>query len=79
MASGERFTMNDFKADAHLQDRVAAWHVSDIDKAIDAIGDKANSYDRDGLRAVAHLSGLGGIKKYGKSKGMYNPQDQLGT
>jgi len=78
-ASGERFTMKDFKADADLQDRVAAWHVSDIDEAIDSIGDTANSYDRDGLRAVAHLGGKSGMQKYVKSKGMYNPQDQLGT
>ena len=78
-ASGERFTMKDFKADADLQDRIAAWHVTDIDEAIDAIGDKANSYDRDGLRAVAHLGGIGGMKKYVKSKGLYNPKDQLGT
>ena len=78
-ASGERFTMKDFKADADLQDRVAAWHVTDIDEAIDAIGDKANSYDRYGLRAVAHLGGKSGMQKYVKSKGGYNPQDQLGT
>lgn len=78
-ASGERFTMKDFKADADLQDRVAAWHVTDIDEAIDAIGDKARSYDRDGLRAVAHLGGKSGMQKYVKSKGDYNPKDQLGT
>ena len=78
-AGGKRFTMNDFKADADLQDRVAAWHVSDIDEAIDANDDKANSYDRDGLRAVAHLGGKSGMQKYVKSKGMCNPQDQLGT
>jgi hypothetical protein len=78
-ASGERFTMKDFKADADLHDRVAAWHVTDIDEAIDAIGDKANSYDRDGLRAVAHLGGKAGMRKYLQSRGEYNPSDELGT
>ena len=31
--------------------------LDDIDKAIDALGDDAKAYDRDGLRAVAHISG----------------------
>ncbi len=78
-ASGEQFTMKDFKADAELQDRVAAWHVTDIDKAIDAIGEKAYGYNRDGLSAVAHLASISGMTKYVKSRGMYNPKDQLGT
>ena len=37
------------------------------------------AYDRDGLRAVAHLSGKTGMKKFVRSKGDYNPQDTLGT
>lgn len=39
----------------------------------------ATGYDRDGLRAVAHLGGVGGIKKYVRTKGEYNPADELGT
>ena len=31
------------------------------------------------LRAIAHLDGIGRMKKYVKSKGMYNPKDQLFT
>ena len=30
-AGGKRFTMNDFKADSDLQDRVVAWHAINID------------------------------------------------
>ena len=48
----------------------------DIDTVMGNIGETAISYDWDGLRAVAHL---GGMKKYVKSKGQYNPKDQLGT
>ena len=78
-ATGSSFTQDEFKADSALQDQVAAWHVADIDKAIDALGDKASQYNRDGLRAVAHLGGKGGMKKYVQSKGSYNPEDELGT
>ena len=61
--------MQDFKAYPDLQDRVPLWHIADIDAAIDALVDKANSYDRRGLRAVAHLAGKAGLKKYVQSKG----------
>ena len=78
-ASGERFTMKQFKNDPNLQNRVVTWHIADIDKAIDALGNVARNYDRDGLRAVAHLGGKGGMRKYVKSRGKYNPSDELGT
>ena len=48
-------------------------------KAIDALGDAAAGYDRDGLRAVAHLDGVGGMKQFVRTKGEYNPADELGT
>jgi len=78
-ATGTRFTQDEFIADKGLQDAVAEWHIADIDKAIDALGEAAAGYDRDGLRAVAHLGGVGGMKKYVRSKGEYNPDDELGT
>ena len=78
-ASGKRFTQDEFKEDTALQDEVASWHVADIDKAIDALGDAAQGYDRDGLRSVAHLGGKSGMAKFVKSKGQYNPSDELGT
>ena len=78
-SSGKGFTQDEFKADAVLQDEVAQWHIADIDKAIDRLGDTAKDYDRDGLRSVAHLGGLGGMAKYVKSGGEYNPSDELGT
>lgn len=78
-ATGTSFTQEQFKDNLAIQDRVAAWHLDDIDKAIDQLGDDAKAYDRDGLRAVAHLSGLTGMKKFVQSKGKYNPSDQLGT
>ena len=65
--------------DTALQDQVAAWHIADLDKAIDALGDEAADYDRDGLRAVAHLGGKSGMKRFVQSKGDYNTADDLGT
>lgn len=78
-ATGKRFTQDQFKADPALQDEVAQWHFKDIDKAIDALGDAAKCYDRDGLRSVAHLGGKSGMRKFVKSGGQYNPADELGT
>ena len=78
-ATGATFTQDDFKADTALQDKVADWHIKDIDKAIDALGMNTDGYDRDGLRAVAHLGGKGGMKKFVLSKGEYDPSDDLGT
>ena len=77
--SGKRFTQDEFKANEALQDEVAQWHLADLDKAIDALGDAAKSYDRDGLRSVAHLGGKGGMKRFVQSGGQYNPSDELGT
>ena len=78
-ATGTTFTQDEFIKDAALQDKVATWHIADLDKAIDALGDDAADYDRDGLRAVAHLGGKSGMKKFVQSKGDYNPADELGT
>ena len=77
--SGKRFTQDEFKADEALQAEVADWHVADINKSIDALGDAAKDYDRDGLRSVAHLGGKGGMRKFVKSGGKHNPADELGT
>jgi hypothetical protein len=78
-ATGSSFSQDDFKADTALQDKVADWHIKDIDQAIDALGINTDGYDRDGLRAVAHLGGKGGMKKFVLSKGDYDPSDDLGT
>ena len=78
-SSGKHFTQDEFKADTVLQDEVAQWHIKDIDKAIDALGDTAKGFDRDGLRSVAHLGGKSGMAQYVKSGGEYNPSDELGT
>ena len=78
-ATGTTFTQDEFIKDAALQDKVATWHIADLEKAIDALGDDATHYDRDGLRAVAHIGGKEGMKKFVQRKGEYNPADEFGT
>ena len=63
-ATDTSFTQDEFKADSALQDTVAAWHIADIDKTIDGLGLNTDGFDRDGLRAVAHLGGKHGMKKF---------------
>ena len=77
--TGSSFTQDEFKANSTLQAKVAAWHIADIDKTIDGLGINTDGYDRDGLRAVAHLGGKSGMKKFVQSAGKYNPSDELGT
>jgi len=78
-STGTSFTQDEFKADPALQDKVAAWHFADIDKAIAGLGDAAKGYDKHGLKAVAHLGGVTGMKRFVRSNGEYNPADELGT
>ena len=73
------FTMDEFKNSPKLQKRVYGWHIKDIDKAINKLGEKGNRYDKNGLRAVAHLGGIKGMNQYVESGGQYNPKDELGT
>ena len=79
MATGKKFTQKQFKKDLILQQEVALWHIKDIDKLIDSIKNKGIYTNRDGLRAVAHLGGKTGMGDFVKTKGKYNPKDELGT
>ena len=45
----------------------------------DALRLNTDGYNRDGLRAVAHLGGKSGMAQYVKSDGKFNPSDELGT
>ena len=79
METGKKFTQKQFKKDLILQQEVALWHIKDIDKYIDSIKNKGIYTNRDGLRAVAHLGGKTGMRDFVKTKGKYNPKDELGT
>ena len=78
-ATKEKFTTTHFRRNPALQDKAASWHVAYIQNEIDKLGDKANEFHHDGLKAVAHLGSIGGVKSFVRSKGQYNPRDELGT
>lgn len=77
-ATGMEFTQQEFQQDPELQMKVMQWHIREIDKVISQI-DPEGQWDRNGLRAVAHLGGTKGMKDYVTSGGKYNPEDELGT
>jgi len=76
-ATGEDFSQEEYLGSTDLQNKIFDWHIGDIDKAIDRLGESAQDFDRDGLRAVAHLGGIKGMRKF--VQGNYNPSDELGT
>lgn len=80
-------TPQQFTSSPDLQKKAEAWHFGDIDSFI-----ASNGYDKmvgqtingvpvtvDGMRAVAHLGGTGGLRKFIESGGQYNPSDRNGT
>ena len=70
-----------------IQRAVENWHFSDIDREIKRRG--LSNYvgqtiggqrvTRDGMRAVAHLGGMGGLQRFIESGGRHNPADSFGT
>lgn len=75
------------KQSPEIQARVERWHFRDIDQNIERLG--LNRFEgqtvsgvpitRDGIRAMAHLGGIGGAKKFLESGGKNNPSDVYGT
>ncbi|WP_353144839.1 hypothetical protein [Paracoccus sp. (in: a-proteobacteria)] len=69
------------------QQAVEQWHFNDIDSQAERMG--LNSFigqnvagipiTQDGIRAMAHLGGIGGAAKFLQSGGQYNPADSNGT
>jgi hypothetical protein len=72
-------TPEQFMADTEAQRRAELWHIEDIDKHIQKNGYLDRGYSLDGLRAVAHLGGIGGLDKFVATGGAYNPSDSFGT
>jgi hypothetical protein len=80
-------TPQQFMQSPDLQKAAENWHFNDIDQSI-----RANGFDRligqtingvpitvEGMRAVAHLGGKGGLRKFIETGGAYNPPDSNGT
>jgi hypothetical protein len=80
-------TPQQFKQNKAAQVAAANWHFNDIDQNI-----RKHGYDRligqsvggvpismNGMRAMAHLGGFGGLSRFLMSGGQYNPADSFGT
>lgn len=80
-------TPQQFMQSEELQKSAENWHFAKIDRAI-----QANGFDRlvgqringvpvtvEGLRAVAHLGGEQGMKRFVETGGRYDPADANGT
>lgn len=75
-ANGTNYTKEQFLASPALQREANLWHVRDLDKYINASGYLDKGWSLDGLRAVGHLGGTGGIDAFVQGK---NRSDAYGT
>jgi len=83
----EGTTPQQFKASPNLQRTTEKWHFSDINNFIqnrglnESVGSEVSGIPvtHQGLVNVAHLGGKGGLEKFIKSGGRYNPADDNGT
>lgn len=70
-----------------VQARVEQWHFGDIDRQAEGmglgrfIGQTVNGVQitQNGIRAMAHLGGIGGARQFLESGGSHNPSDAYGT
>lgn len=72
-------TLADFRANPQAQEMVANAHFAGIDAAIERLPPGTNLRDREGLRAVAHLGGVEGMRQFVQTNGAYDPADSNGT
>lgn len=71
-------TVDDFRRSAAAQEAAADLHFTDIDRVIEMMG-AVGGRDRNGLRAVAHLGGVNGMRRFVATNGGYDPADSNGT
>lgn len=71
-------SLDDFLKSPAAQHAAFVQHVADIDKTIDATPG-ADKFDRNGLRAVAHLGGTSALKSFIAAGGNLDRADDNGT
>ena len=86
-STGENFTMEQFRQNPKLQERVQGWHERDILKFIES--NNLNEYygkevggvsiTPTALLGMAHLGGKSGMRLFLETAGQYNPSDNQGT
>ena len=86
-ATGQKFSMDEFRKNPGLQERVQRWHEGDIlnyvaDNELDQyIGQVVGGVKitPQAMLGMAHLGGKSGMRKFLETGGEYNPEDSNGT
>lgn len=85
-ANGTNYKTSDLVAGtpeaAQITEDVQRWHVMDIDADLGGyVGREVNgqTLSMNAIRAMAHLGGKGGARKYIETGGAFNPADSNGT
>lgn len=71
-------TQADFLKNPQAQNAAYGIHMQNIDQSIGSTPG-ASQFDPNGLRAVAHLGGVGGMQRFVQTGGQYDPADSNGT
>lgn len=86
-ATGQKFSMDEFRRNPALQERVQRWHEGDIlnyvaDNELDKyIGQVVGGVKitPQSMLGMAHLGGKSGMRRFLETGGEYNPEDSNGT
>jgi hypothetical protein len=76
--TGSNLELADLMQNTQIQNDVIDWHLSDLSNIASKLSEETGM-DVSGLVAVGHLGGGSGMKRFARSGGKYNPEDQLGT
>lgn len=77
-ATGSDITQADLLQNSDVQNDIINWHVSDLRKLATKLAE-TSGMDINGLIAVGHLGGRGGMTQFANTNGKYNKEDELGT
>jgi len=77
-ATGSDVTQADLLQNATVQNEVINWHINDLRKLATKLSE-TSGMDINGLIAVGHLGGRGGMTQFANSGGKYNPRDEEKT
>jgi hypothetical protein len=77
-ATGSDVTQADILQNSAVQNEVINWHVADLRKLATKLSE-TSGMDINGLIAVGHLGGRGGMTQFANTSGKYNKKDELGT
>jgi hypothetical protein len=77
-ATGSSIEQADLLQSVDIQNQVIDWHLADLTSRAQKLSEETGM-DVSGLVAVGHLGGGVGMNKFARTKGKYNPSDELGT